>query len=710
MNKIADIQSRNIDASLNLKKFILAKKSQPTALLTHNTFEQNGWYVKHIGQKGSGRNYIYFAQPAFNPKGSTRNKNNPSPAPIPPKMRLSEPFNSFAKAILISLHDSNPSSALHLRIVPLRYLEGALIKNNGDSNPTSTTDETLDYTVSLFKENYGMEAAYSYASQLQLIYSHMVELNLVSVPTDWRSSLPPKEKRRARVGKKFDDERAKKLPSPAGINALAEIFNSTTKDPAAIFGSSVCALMLCAPDRISEVLFAPVSIIAPDWTDPETGEIGTGLRWFPVKGAAPLVKTVIPSMRDVAVEAVERLKALSAPARNIALWYEKNPTKIFLPAHLEHLRNNLILTSSELFSVLFGCEVRTLNPHERDRIKKWLKANKIASNSHNYKKFNFRDIEKAVLKLLPSNFPIMDESTGMKYSEALCIAQESQFRSNTPFSCIFRNINFSTISRALKSTQKNRSLFHKLGYCDENGEIIQMTSHQFRHYLDTLVRHSSGLSEEEIAKWAGRKRTTQNSTYNHQSDRDIIAKLKDALGDPTKAIGPFGDISQRNFITRDEFANIKIITAHTSEQGYCIHDYTQSPCQAHQNCTDCDEHICIKGDLRAEKNIRASHAELLRLQEEARKAFSAEVLGSAEWFKYQTHQLQRVSELLAIIDDPSIPAGAVIQLNNEPYTNNPGINNATRLVAQDTDSSNKIRSMIDIKDLLNSSIEGQLDE
>ncbi|GLK91776.1 hypothetical protein [Pseudomonas turukhanskensis] len=657
------------ETNKKLQDFILNKKNQPSILLKHSKFEENGWYVKHIGQKSSARNFVYFSKPEFKPKISKRNNANPIPAPLPDEMRLSEPFNSFAKALLISLNESNPTVANHIRIVPLKYLEGVLVKTHGNSNPIRISKEILDTVVNLFRKNFSEESAYSYTSQLLLIYKHMIEQAIITAPIIWKVPLKPKQKRRTRVGKKFDEERAKKLPSPAGIYALAEIFNSHTENRAAIFCSSICALMLCAPDRASEALLAPVDLVAPDWTDPESGEVGTGLRWFPSKGAPPLVKTVPPSMRNIALKAVGKIKELSAPARKIAVWYEENPTNIYLPSQLEHLRKKTRLTEIELFSVLFGTPKQQISPSERDRALKWLRRNNIQSinPSNKIKAFKFKLVEEAVLKLLPIDFPLMDASSNMKYSEALCIARVSEFRSKLPFSCIFSNIPFSTLSMALKSRGKNMSIFERFNYRDEDGAFIEMTSHQFRHYLDTLVRHSSGITEENIAQWAGRKSISQNITYNHQSDRDVITKLRDALGDPTKAFGPFGDISKRNFITRDEFASLKIITAHTTENGFCIHDYTQSPCEHHNNCTSCEDHVCIKGDIRAENNIRASYKELLILQDDARKAFSTDVLGSAEWFIYQSHQIQRMKELITLLDDPDVPVGSVIQISPTPF-------------------------------------------
>ena len=127
--------------------------------------------------------------------------------------------------------------------------------------------------------------------------------------------------------------------------------------------------------------------------------------------------------------------------------------------------------------------------------------------------------------------------------------------------------------------------------------------------------------------------------------------------------GQFNVSSDSIFIRRDEFANIKIITAHTTELGYCIHDYAQSPCQVHQDCINCNEVVCIKGDVRDETNLRKMHLELTRLQADAKAAFSAEVLNAAEWFAYQTKTLERVNQLLAILDDPEVPSGAVIQLS-----------------------------------------------
>lgn len=655
-----------LDAQANLAGFVELVRTSFTPLLACNRFEEHAWSMEGLGQKGGANKFLYFTQAGVNPKQHypKGKRVKGAPAVIPEEKLLREPFRSFAKAMLIYLHAWEKTVALPTRLASFRHLEAALLDINDSSCPTATTPEVLNRACELAAKD-----KYSRGIQLGMIYRYMVELGLVAVPGEWLSPVPNPQWRRNRVGEQFDALRRKKLPSPLALEALADIFNSDSNDPKEIFASSACALMLCDPDRSVEVLYAPLDLLTPDWMDPDTGEVGTGLRWYPAKGAPPMVKTVIPPMRDIAVRAVEQLRRLSAPARALALWYEQHPDRIYLPPHLEHLRGREWLGQNEIHAVLFGGDVDKLSRVDLNRVRSWLDANAVPRIS---KKGGvdrgttaaFADLERAVLTRLPGDFPIMDPKTGMRYSEALCLARVGEFDSSaaSPSQCCFDRVRYRVLQNALKTYGMSKSVFELRGYRDEHGDFLSLTSHMLRHYLNTLVRQSGRLTEDEIAQWSGRKMVVQNATYNHQSDRDVIAKLRDAVGDPTKSVGPFNNIDDRIFIRRDEFASIKVITAHTTEFGYCVHDYAQSPCQVHQDCMNCNEQVCVKGDARAEENLRKTKTELMRLQAEARAAFSEEVLGAADWFKYQSKTLERVNQLIAIIDNPEVPHGAVIQL------------------------------------------------
>lgn len=661
-----------LNAKANLTRFVELVHNELPPLIERNRFEENAWSIEGLGQKGGAAKFVYFSQEGVHPRNHypKGQRAKDGSAEIPIELLMREPFRQFAKAMVSYLHGWEKTTSIPTRVAALRHLEAALYELNNCTCPTGVTPEIMERACDIALTKVSRQTAYDRGMQLRLIYRYMVTLGLVAIPSEWTPRLRPPQFVRNRVGKKFDEERRKRMPSPLVLEALADIFNSDSNDVREIFVSSACALMVCTPDRSSEFLFAPWDIVGSDWEDTDSGEVGVLLRWFPAKGGAPMLKTVIPSMRDIALRAVDRIKKLSAPARQLALWYEHHPDDIFLPPHLETLRGSERLDLNEVHAIIFGGEKDKITLNQRHRALKWLKAKRVPRLSKRGgpgqgTTVAFADLERSVLAQLPQNFPIMDLKTGMRYSEALCLARLGEFDSQapTPVQCCFDRIKYPILQGALQSHGTVKSVFEQCGYKEKDGSFLFMTTHMLRHYLNTLVRQPGTLAEEEIAMWSGRKNINHNATYNHESDRDVIARLREAVGDPSRAVGPFANIDSRIFIRRDEFASIKVVTAHTTEIGYCVHDYAQMPCQIHQDCINCDELVCIKGDLRAERNLRKMEAELTQLHSEARAALSEDEIGSAEWFAYQLKTLERVKQLIAVLDAPGVEEGAVIQLS-----------------------------------------------
>ncbi|MCY1282664.1 hypothetical protein D9M70_315100 [compost metagenome] len=666
MTKLSPFKPRShADSTSNLNAFISYVRDKITPLSSKNQFDKNYWNVAGLISKGGATKFIYFSQLGVDAKKNKTTKSEPSSLPDSAIMR--EPFLSYAKAILAYLHAFKRSKSITCRLLALRFIERALWEVYSDASPTLITPEIMDRACNIARDPQTQTLQSSYGSQLRIIYEATHKLGILdSSCNEWRPSLPRSSYSPRKTGAAFEQERNKRLPSPLALDALAEIFNLDNTDNRETFTSSMCALMICAPERSAELLFSPLNLLGPDWTDPETGEVGCSLRWFPVKNGLPHTKTVIPQLYEVAKRAVVRLSKLSEPARALAVWYEENLNKIFLPPELEYLRDKDKLSLTEAHNILFGASGESLSRLEAGRALHWLKRYSVerVSNRRGGTTVSLASLEKAILGLLPEGFPIMDDRTGMRYSEALCLIRTHEFgqRSHQPMICCFDRARYNVLAKSLKSTKLNKSIFERRGYVDDNGTFLTLTTHQIRHYLSTLVSRPGTLTDIELAKWSGRTNTRQNQTYIHESDKSIITKLRSALGDPSQSVGPFANINERLLIRREEFSSIKIITAHTTEHGYCIHDFIQSPCLIHNNCMACDEFLCIKGDTRAEENIRSTQRELLRLQAEAESAFSAEVLGAAEWYAYQSKQLERVNEIISILDNPSIPMGAIIQL------------------------------------------------
>ncbi len=141
----------------------------------------------------------------------------------------------------------------------------------------------------------------------------------------------------------------------------------------------------------------------------------------------------------------------------------------------------------------------------------------------------------------------------------------------------------------------------------------------------------------------------------------MLEKIREAVGG-NDMFGPLAELPQKALIRRDEFARLVIPTAHTTEIGYCVHDYTSSPCQIHMDCIHCQDLVCIKGDTEKTTRLHQQLEEAKGLVAKAKAAVEQEYAGGNRWLEHHLSTVDRLSQLCTIMDDPSVPHGAVIQL------------------------------------------------
>jgi hypothetical protein len=254
----------------------------------------------------------------------------------------------------------------------------------------------------------------------------------------------------------------------------------------------------------------------------------------------------------------------------------------------------------------------------------------------------------------------------MSYARALLVIPEGLFgnRNDTKGShCMFETVKYHHIGCSLGQNKRSGSttIFERVGI-DPEGKLA-MRSHQFRHWLNTLAQ-SESLSQIDIAKWSGRTTLQHNSAYDHVSSQEIVARIRRAVGDHRKAIGPLAEIPTNLPVTRSEFAAMIVPTAHVTPYGFCIHDFTTAPCELFRQCLDCQEHVCLKG--LADKTFRVAQA-LEVARENLSKAFRAiadGVFGADDWVAIHRATVKRLEELLKILTDAEVSDGAVVQLNS----------------------------------------------
>ncbi|CCD40948.1 FIG00959391: hypothetical protein [Candidatus Paraburkholderia kirkii UZHbot1] len=448
------------------------------------------------------------------------------------------------------------------------------------------------------------------------------------------------------------------MPGLAALDALPKVFLLAT-EPADVLVSSAIAILCSVPDRIGEVLYLPINCEVRQKRE-KSDDDAYGLRWWPAKGAAPMVKWIIPSVAEVVEGAVGKTRQLTEEARKVARWYEENPTQLYLTEDTEHFRAEEWLSMADVGEIIFA------EPVDRNVPGAWCNTNHIRKHKFGGKKtyVRFADVETAVLRQLPKGFPVADEATGLKYSDALFVIQRNALEATKArYRCVIERVTHPHIHNRLgaRSTTGIRSIFDRCGFYEPDGSPIRVNTHQFRHYLNTLTQ-AGGLSQLDIAKWSGRKDVRQNRYYDHETPAAIVARIRTAVGDDTRMFGPLAKGLRVALITRDEFARLKVPTAHPTDFCYCIHDYVMSPCQMHRDCLNCGKQVCVKGTAEKEKRIWQAHAEATRLLAMVEQADVDGECGAGEWVEHHKAQLARITALLDILDDPTFPRGAVIQL------------------------------------------------
>lgn len=567
---------------------------------------------------------------------------------------LPQPFLDFGKAMLVYLHDSRPVVSQAARVSALRYLEAALREWSKGGRPTAVDAEVLDTAVELARKSVSGGVAYRIAGQLELISELMQKKGFISLRQQWAHGMKKPQELGSRISKQALKARQEKLPSAAALLALAGIFQEAA-EPRDVLVSSCTALMACAPERVNEVLRLKRNCIVRG-DGRFSGHIG--LRWAGSKGADDTIKWLPTEMAPVAEQAVANLLSVTAPAHELAGWYTENPSKLYLHEAATHLRERDVLTPAEIGLILWGDE-KARNPANL-----WAQeTNKLEKVSLGGQRvgFRFRDVEAAVLSMLPATFPCMPGAPQLLCKDAMAVARVNETHANrATYLCMFTCVDYTTITKSLSHNGGIQSVFDRFNYTEDDGSPIEMNSHSLRHYLNMLAQ-MGGMSSAEIALFSGRKDVSQNRAYDHMTSDEVQEPVSRAL-----QAGMNGGLvakESRPLIRRSEFALAKPTAAHATEYGWCMHDFASEPCPIHRDCINCEEQECIKGDEHKERNLLSLKAETEMLLTAAKEAFSEQEYGADTWVAHQTKTLERVNALLAILEDPTVPAGARVRLN-----------------------------------------------
>lgn len=572
---------------------------------------------------------------------------------------LSDDFIEFGKAYFRYQQGHSPTGTKN-ELKALRAIESALIQVNGHATITGLSIVCLDEAIILAKQHYSSGAAYHCGREIERLakfvsINYLVTYNFKA----WKSPVP-RPIDTIRTGNDAKIARDKKLPNEIALNALAEIFSNAPIQERDIFTTATFAMLMSAPSRISEVLSLPFDceVIEKD----STGIERYGWRFFSGKGFEGDIKWIPSVMVEIAKTAIKRIRKLSEGARELAAWIEQNPDKFYRHKNCPNVSDNYPLTMEQTCLALGLASDTTKN------IRSSLYGQKLEAKDGVH---TLNTLWLNVKKQLPNDFPWFDKERKIKYSNALFVLHKNQLHRNRgyfptklhkPTNNFFNN---DLIPREFLEG-KHRSIFDRYGYFSETSERLKITSHQARHLLNTIAQRG-GLSNLEIAKWSGRADIKQNRTYNHMTDYEMIA-IAERIDTSKTMFGPISKVEKYLPVTSQEFNILEQAAAHVTEYGFCVHDYTMSPCEKYRDCINCTEQVCIKGNTEKLSRVkeRLRNTELLLFN--AEKSNNDDNIGSDRWLAYHHKTATRLRELVNILENPSVEDGAQVRLRGNDFS------------------------------------------
>jgi hypothetical protein len=646
--------SRERDVHENLKAFIVrAKRSAAFGPLD---WDAPVWKVKVVKSRrasaGRGDN------PELHFKTRKRGERGVDDA-----KPFREPFASFAKALIRLREEASPAHVESHRVTirACRYLHETLAPQGYD--PCLLTTAHFDRVATKAIDDATASTAYATGKALVAVAKALDEHRIGRVRLDWKNKVP-RPSSDGRHSKEAERRREEKLPSAAALDALPQIANRHLDDPDLLRMRTV-ELLVCGGWRINELLTiaANCEIEEPAMTD--RGEpvlapggrqiVRYGIKYSAEKGFGSTIKWIPTPMVDVAKRAIADIRRITDPARADTAWMRRHPGYVNLSG----------LNGGDPNEWLKVVDIASSLGLKRNSGSRWCRDHNVETikDDDGYSLLTRRgDVCAAILREMPRLPP----RSQMGLEDHLFLVRDNFFHGRR--SVIEGSVRFvvnQMIADFISAYQGRQNIFQRFGFTEPDGSTIHVTTHQFRHWLNTLAQEG-GMSQELIARWSGRKDMSQNAAYDHVSGRKLAEKVREMIGDG-RMQGPVGDVAERlPPVDRTTFLEAEVATAHTTEIGLCLHDWSMAPCPTHGDCANCDQHVVQKGDARQQAEAERQLAETEHILALGEREQSEGTYGATRWIEAHRRRRYGLAAVLDIHKDAGVPDGTLVHVMRSP--------------------------------------------
>ncbi|MGO2514394.1 hypothetical protein, partial [Marinomonas polaris] len=584
---------------------------------------------------------------------------------------LDEPFLSFAKAYIRYNQSIKAVSSVINKMVALRMLHDALVAVHGVANLLKTDGLIIGELETFTKQRVtNKDRRNKIGYQIEILLEFIRSKRFVPALQSWENPWPKVGAKAERTdSRKWQDTRC---PSMHQMLALADCFaNAEALEDK--YWSSVITLLMIAPGRAGELSELTVDCL-------HRGENGAlGVRWYAEKGFGHTIKWVPEALEQTVIKAHSRLMEIGRPAREAAKYAHDHP--------------NVFMRHAGCFTSDDFAENKPLNAYQfahamsftHDSITRMKDKTSQFSSTTAWNMVGGKNT-KWVQKLIASGEPTYEELASFVASEyqtqswpnlpsiqrpvweSLVLVRDREFRSDfkvRAFSWRLPSVNELNAQLALRDKLKNppKTLFQRMGYVDEDGTDIRLTSHQIRVWLSTNAERG-GMDAWQLARWAGRSRINDNRHYDlrTQDEREQQARSILEYNERPTALEA---IKLNLPVSYKDLGVNRIGIADVTEYGMCVHDYAMSPCTKGGECMTCKEHVCIKGMPETLERIIRFEKQVESQFNKATEDEAGSVFGADRWVSHLGWKLAHIRTQRGRLESEDTPEGAILWIPPE---------------------------------------------
>lgn len=679
MSNVIELMPRRTDNQLaNLEKLIsFCKNNSPFKNKNNWEWEHIYWDVKGIcntqARKAGFEQFIYFN------RDNNKGKNVKTPR------SEMEPFHhkglsDVAKChiTMVQIESSKDMGSLQLYINAYRFLDNVLSVSGKSIAELSAHEFKLAEKDA--RERLQDSTFYRAGQKLEVICKFINQHGLAKHKIAFKKSAKRSETHTnsdSRIDQSSIDERAKKLPTRFSLIAVATLSNTELQGDDALF-QAMTEIMFATGLRFDEIVTLDTSCLYE--REIEERNVLTGLddvfvvhelRYKAKKGGGYSSKVIADAMVPILQKGLKTALDLLAPVREVIrqLMADPEATIDFFPL----LSNEPRVFVADVWRELQWSSRANMGTYlgKLDVPMEKLAHKKTGIQSLAFAPFDLRQRTNHLARQSASNLwqQVKDVTVAERLEDMLFVTQFQRHHSvKRAEEWSFTLITHTQFTDYLSGRPElgMQSIFERKNMMFE-GQPVRLTSHQFRHFLSTMLELCDTVSDIEVARYFGRKYMGDNETYDHTNKTKLVM---DAADDILASTGISKEQAKEaaiifTMVDRDEALDTigDLTTTLITAIGMCRHDYNDSPCGKHYACLrGCAEYFRVKGNQREIAEVVRIRDQQIQHVAAAKEAVAKEFHGSNNWLKSHEELLLGCEVALAIEADGAVAVGERVQI------------------------------------------------